>query len=114
LTQLASAKPFRPTLFFGKAPAPSFPCPAVATHRLNTGATEVTWTVPQPVTLRTAREYGTRFLRAAGPDDSLVVDAGWVFWLRAPTDQEGNGPPAGVGSPELDHPGLKRRWRLAP
>ena len=77
------------TLFFGKAPAPSFPCPAVATHRLNTGATEVTWTVPQPVTLRTAREYGTRFLRAAGPDDSLVVDAGWVFWLRAWTPRRG-------------------------
>ena len=97
-------------LFLGLGPAAPRNCPAVAAHRIHAGAAIIEWTVVQPVTLRTAADYASRFLGGGATSEALVVDAGWVFWLAELDPAEAADP---TGLPHLEHPALGWQWLLA-
>jgi len=99
------------SLFFGQGPSSDpVPTPSICTHRLQLGDSDVNWTLPQPVTLRTAANYSNLYLESPVADESLVVDAGWVFLLAEPKNSVARGDQR--GTVELELPRIGSHWRL--
>lgn len=99
------------SIFFGRGPQTPKSVHAIAHHRLAIGDSETSWTVPQPVRLRTATNYSEIYLTTSLDDDSLIVDAGWAFLLGLPGESGDIGSTT-RGTLELQIPRMNSGWRL--
>ena len=96
-------------LFLGQGPTSPSALHCVVRHALSIGPVEIDWTVVQPVTLRSATDYAKTFIGTQITDPSLVVDAGWAFWLA---ERDNTAVPDSNVATILEHPALASVWQV--